>query len=46
LAFAAETENLIANAKKKLTGKALDMIVANDVSAKGSVFGPIPIKSP
>jgi phosphopantothenoylcysteine decarboxylase/phosphopantothenate--cysteine ligase len=39
IGFAAETENLIANAKKKLTGKALDMIVANDVSAKGGVFG-------
>jgi phosphopantothenoylcysteine decarboxylase/phosphopantothenate--cysteine ligase len=39
IGFAAETENLIANAKKKLTGKALDMIIANDVSAKDGVFG-------
>lgn len=30
--FAAETENLIANAKEKLIRKNLDMIVANDVS--------------
>ena len=37
--FAAETQDLIANAKKKLTNKALDMIVANDVSIKGSGFG-------
>ena len=39
IGFAAETQDLIANAKKKLTGKKLDMIVANDVSAKGGVFG-------
>jgi len=31
--FAAETENVINNAKEKLLGKNLDMIVANDVSA-------------
>ena len=37
--FAAETQDLIANAKKKLTNKALDMIVANDVSIKDSGFG-------
>ena len=37
--FAAETQDLIANAKKKLTNKALDMIVANDVSIKGTGFG-------
>ena len=30
--FAAETENLIANAQKKLITKKLDLIVANDVS--------------
>jgi phosphopantothenoylcysteine decarboxylase/phosphopantothenate--cysteine ligase len=39
IGFAAETEDLIANAKKKLTNKALDIIVANDVSVKGSGFG-------
>ena len=37
--FAAETQDLISNAQKKLTGKGLDIIVANDVSAKGSGFG-------
>ncbi|MDH3443305.1 MAG: bifunctional phosphopantothenoylcysteine decarboxylase/phosphopantothenate--cysteine ligase CoaBC, partial [Deltaproteobacteria bacterium] len=36
--FAAETEDLAANAKKKLTGKTLDMIVANDVTREGSGF--------
>ena len=39
IGFAAETQDLIANSKKKLNSKALDMIVANDVSAKGGVFG-------
>ena len=32
--FAAETDNLLANADKKLKGKNLDLIVANDVSDK------------
>ena len=32
--FAAETDNLIENAKKKLLNKNLDLIVANDVSDK------------
>lgn len=36
--FAAETENLEEYAKKKLKGKNLDMIVANDVSSKDSGF--------
>lgn len=36
--FAAETENLIANAKAKLQKKRLDLIVANDVSAKDAGF--------
>jgi phosphopantothenoylcysteine decarboxylase / phosphopantothenate---cysteine ligase len=36
--FAAETENLIANAEAKLERKNLDLIVANDVS-NGQVFG-------
>ena len=39
IGFAAETQDLIANAKKKLTNKGLDMIVANDVSVKGTGFG-------
>jgi len=37
--FAAESENLVANAKKKLAEKKLDLIVANDITAKDSGFG-------
>ena len=37
--FAAETEDLIANAQKKLKGKNLDLIVANDVTKPGAGFG-------
>ncbi|MEL7563121.1 bifunctional phosphopantothenoylcysteine decarboxylase/phosphopantothenate--cysteine ligase CoaBC [Dehalogenimonas sp. 4OHTPN] len=37
--FAAETVDLIGNAKKKLAGKNLDLIVANDVTAPDSSFG-------
>ena len=37
--FAAETENLIENARAKLESKRLDMIVANDVSSADSGFG-------
>lgn len=36
--FAAETENLLENARRKLSEKNLDMIVANDVSAPGAGF--------
>ena len=36
--FAAETENLAANARKKLESKNLDMIVANDVTRPGAGF--------
>lgn len=36
--FAAETQNLVAYATKKLQEKNLDMIVANDVSAVGAGF--------
>ena len=36
--FAAETDNLIDNAKGKLERKSLDLIVANDVSAPGVGF--------
>jgi phosphopantothenoylcysteine decarboxylase/phosphopantothenate--cysteine ligase len=36
--FAAETEELISNAEKKLKEKNLDMIVANDISAAGAGF--------
>jgi phosphopantothenoylcysteine decarboxylase/phosphopantothenate--cysteine ligase len=37
--FAAESEDLIANAKKKLKGKGLDLIIANDITDKDSGFG-------
>ncbi len=37
--FAAETEDLVAHAQKKLTSKGADMIVANDVSRPDSGFG-------
>ena len=36
--FAAETENVIANARTKLHSKKLDAIVANDVTREGSGF--------
>ena len=36
--FAAETENVIANARKKLREKSADLIVANDVSAADAGF--------
>jgi phosphopantothenoylcysteine decarboxylase/phosphopantothenate--cysteine ligase len=37
--FAAETEHVIENARKKLREKNLDLIVANDVSREGAGFG-------
>jgi phosphopantothenoylcysteine decarboxylase/phosphopantothenate--cysteine ligase len=37
--FAAETQDLIANAKKKLLEKNLDLIVVNDVTKPGVGFG-------
>jgi phosphopantothenoylcysteine decarboxylase / phosphopantothenate---cysteine ligase len=36
--FAAETENVLENARKKLVAKALDAIVVNDVSREGIGF--------
>ncbi|MBR2030188.1 MAG: bifunctional 4'-phosphopantothenoylcysteine decarboxylase/phosphopantothenoylcysteine synthetase, partial [Clostridia bacterium] len=36
--FAAETENLIENAKGKLKNKRADMVVANDVTKEGAGF--------
>ena len=36
--FAAETENLLENAEKKLIAKKADMIIANDVSQPGVGF--------
>ncbi len=38
IGFAAETENVLANARQKLQTKNLDAIVANDVSRKDSGF--------
>jgi phosphopantothenoylcysteine decarboxylase/phosphopantothenate--cysteine ligase len=37
--FAAETEDLLDNARAKVQAKSLDLIVANDVSASDSGFG-------
>jgi len=37
--FAAESSNLMANAKQKLKQKGLDFIVANDITASNSGFG-------
>jgi len=38
--FAAESENLVTNATEKLRRKNLDLIVANDITATDSGFGP------
>jgi len=37
--FAAESQNLLANAQTKLQAKRLDLIVANDISASDAGFG-------
>ena len=37
--FAAESENVIENARGKLERKGLDLIVVNDITAEGSGFG-------
>ncbi len=39
IGFAAETQDLLANAEAKLVAKGLDIIVANDVTEAGSGFG-------
>jgi phosphopantothenoylcysteine decarboxylase/phosphopantothenate--cysteine ligase len=39
IGFAAETENVAANAKAKLIGKGCDWILANDVSPQSGVMG-------
>jgi phosphopantothenoylcysteine decarboxylase/phosphopantothenate--cysteine ligase len=39
IGFAAETEDLIENAKKKLEAKGLDLVVANEVGGPDSPFG-------
>ena len=38
IGFAAESENLIENAKEKLKSKSMSMIVANDITAEDSGF--------
>jgi len=37
--FAAESEELVANAKEKLENKNLDLIIANDITAEDAGFG-------
>ncbi len=37
--FAAETDDVVAEARRKLRDKGLDLIVANDVTAEGAGFG-------
>jgi phosphopantothenoylcysteine decarboxylase/phosphopantothenate--cysteine ligase len=39
IGFAAETMDLVTNAKSKLSKKGCDWIIANDVSSKAGVFG-------
>jgi phosphopantothenoylcysteine decarboxylase/phosphopantothenate--cysteine ligase len=39
IGFAAETENVIANAQAKLKRKGCDWILANDVSAQTGIMG-------
>jgi len=39
IGFAAETQDLIAHATRKLSAKGLDLIVANDVTREGAGFG-------
>jgi phosphopantothenoylcysteine decarboxylase/phosphopantothenate--cysteine ligase len=41
IGFAAETENLLANAREKLSAKHLDAIVANDVTRDGVGFDTV-----
>lgn len=44
IGFAAEGENLVENAKKKLTKKHCDLIIANDIE-NGSIFGAVSSKA-
>jgi phosphopantothenoylcysteine decarboxylase / phosphopantothenate---cysteine ligase len=39
IGFAAETQNVVENARKKLATKRCDLIVANDISEAGAGFG-------
>jgi len=41
IGFAAETDDVVANARRKLVSKGCDWIVANDVSAEQNVFGGV-----
>jgi phosphopantothenoylcysteine decarboxylase/phosphopantothenate--cysteine ligase len=41
IGFAAETEDVVANARRKLAAKGCDWIVANDVSAEQGTFGGV-----
>lgn len=41
IGFAAETENVLANAREKLNRKALDAIVANDITREGVGFDTV-----
>ena len=41
--FAAETEKIVENAKKKIISKNLDLIIANDISKKIVVLAKIQI---
>ncbi len=39
VAFAAESQDLVKNASEKMARKGVDIVVANDITAKGSGFG-------
>ena len=39
IGFAAESDNIVKNAKDKMLGKNLDFIVANDITEEGAGFG-------
>ncbi len=41
IGFAAETDDVVANARRKLASKGCDWIVANDVSPEQAVFGGV-----
>jgi phosphopantothenoylcysteine decarboxylase/phosphopantothenate--cysteine ligase len=41
IGFAAETDDVLANARRKLASKGCDWIVANDVSTEQAVFGGV-----
>jgi phosphopantothenoylcysteine decarboxylase/phosphopantothenate--cysteine ligase len=39
IGFAAETHDVVAEARRKLREKRLDLVVANDVTVEGAAFG-------